>query len=195
MSYLGSILIIIYSLTFSRVDNNIQSYKKADKYNVGDTIKWSPTYKLTAEDFKGTYSAQYMSNASKGHDTAGLSQLNILYEIKAVDRKLKIDAYAVFLKNKSFLKSTWSEVLKHEQAHFDIAQIYALKFAKIVNETDCPIKSTDCFFNVVDSAYKKIMAELESKQRDFDLAWIGELSRRQYYSWIQQELKGLMEGK
>lgn len=91
------------------------------------------------------------------------------------------------------MKSTWSEVLKHEQAHFDIAQIYALRFANIVNETDCKL-SADCFFNVVDATYKKIMAELAHQQNDFDLAWIGELSRRQYYSWIQQELKGLMEG-
>lgn len=195
MNYLGGILVIVYSLFFVHVDHGIQSSAIKDDCNVGDTIRWSPTYKLSPEDFKGIYTTAYLSDKVSGHDTAGLSQLNILYEFKAVDRKLKIDAYAIFLKDKSFLKSTWGEVLKHEQAHFDIAEIYALKFAKTVNETECPMRSSDCFFNLVETTYKSTMIELQNKQNDFDLSWIGELSRRQYYTWIEQELKTLLAEK
>ena len=89
MNYLGSILVIVYSLLFVHVDHGIQSSAIKGDCNVGDTIKWSPTYKLTWEDFKGTYTTAYLSDKVTGHDTAGLSQLGVLYQIKVVNNKLK----------------------------------------------------------------------------------------------------------
>jgi len=102
MNYLGSLLVVFNLLFF-----HLQSLAEKDDHNLGDTIKWSPSYNLTREDFTGTYSTPYLSDPTKDYDTAALSQLNILYEFKTVDRRLKINAYAIFIKDKSFLKSSW----------------------------------------------------------------------------------------
>jgi len=84
-------------------------------------------------------------------------------------------------------------VIKREQARFDIAEICALKFAKAVNETDCPIvRGGDCFFKALETEYKKALIEFDNRQKDFALSWIGELSRQQYYARIEQELKQLL---
>ena len=68
-------------------------------------------------------------------------------------------------KNKSWglVKNEW--ILKHEQGHFDIAEIFARQLNKLVNEYQFNKSS---FQKDLDAIYKSVVAEKEKFQQQYD---------------------------
>ena len=57
--------------------------------NTGDTVVWSPTYKLSFDDFKG---APKVEDTTKRIDTSAVSSTGIRYHIKYDHHKMRIEA-------------------------------------------------------------------------------------------------------
>jgi hypothetical protein len=102
-------------------------YSQNQKYFENDTIIiWNENSKLKWTDFKG-------SEVLKNHllDRAGTSYGLYIYPRKFLSNEyLKLNVIALFYKQSSWSIEYSSELLKHEQLHFDIAEIYARKLRR-----------------------------------------------------------------
>jgi hypothetical protein len=94
-----------------------------------DEIYWSPDKVLSWRDFQGipNYGCGYSAITSSG----------IEYDCQA-----KGDCFTITVRSEFFKKESWVKAiamdsggLKHEQGHFDIAEVYARKFRKAISET------------------------------------------------------------
>jgi len=122
-----------------------------------DHIKWEENRKLTWEDFKAA--------PLKIGNTAAMTttHLGFSYTIKNGIITYKVECR--FEKNKSWglVKNDW--VLKHEQGHFDIAEIFARNLNKSINEYQFNKSS---FQKDLDAIYKSVVAEKEKYQQQYD---------------------------
>lgn len=94
-----------------------------------DEIYWSQDKSLSWVDFQGipNYGCGYSAITSSG----------IKYDLQANAGSYNMTVRSEFFKKESWVKTIAmdSSGLKHEQGHFDIAEIYARKFRKAISET------------------------------------------------------------
>jgi hypothetical protein len=91
-----------------------------------DTIIWQQDSLLTREDFKGRVSKQW----------AGCAATCIMIIPIETNGNVVFSVQAVFIKSKSNIIQTSDYVLKHEQLHFDICELYARKLRKMMSDKD-----------------------------------------------------------
>ena len=84
-----------------------------------DTIHWRPDYKLKWEDFQGKPDTTVIALA--------VCASEITYQYKIVDGKLTYTIGCFFDKKKSWIKYNMAAITDHEQGHFDISKLFALK--------------------------------------------------------------------
>ncbi len=106
-----------------------------------------------------------MVKDSTQYEYSALSRLSINVEFEIDNDKVNYSVNTVFHKLKSFIILKDSVVLKHEQLHFDIAELFAMKIRR-----DFKKLKED---NIIDiSKYRKKYDEhvddMESKQQEFD---------------------------
>ncbi len=129
-------------------------------------IIWKASKKLTWDDFQGE------------SDSVTIGQAKTTYRIRISPEEVKVDEYGRMLNYKQmtttaeFLKNlSWSYakfdtvVLKHEQLHFDIAELYARKIRHKFYENKLD-KIAD--FNTYSNDYKRLWEECTALQRKFD---------------------------
>lgn len=146
-----------------------------------DHIKWEENRKLTWEDFKAA--------PLKIGNTAAMTttHLGFSYSIKNGIITYKVECR--FEKNKSWglIKNDW--VLKHEQGHFDIAEIFARNLNKSINEYQLNKSS---FQKDLDAIYKSVVAEKEKFQQQYDDETDYSRNKTKQEEWfkkIESELK------
>jgi predicted secreted Zn-dependent protease len=90
----------------------------------GTAIAWSKPRLLTWADFQGT---PLRSSAN-----AALSQVSILPHAEATGETIEYEVKAMFNPTQSWIKvdKKTSYLLKHEQGHFDIGELFARKMRK-----------------------------------------------------------------
>ena len=114
-----------------------------------DTLFWKATDTLTWNDFKGTpdRSARYLAISATG----------ITYTYKFSGEDLNFQVRAFFVRSKSWRNyGTDLKVLRHEQGHFDITEIYARKLASQLKQLK-PSKTT--FRQSIEALGEKIIKE------------------------------------
>lgn len=124
----------------------------AQSKNNSDKIIWNPTYKLKWEDFQSTPDTP---------DTfAAISFVTI--DCFYSHENKKYYANAIFLKNLSWSKEKFrnSNILKHEQKHFDITEIYARLL--LLSLKNVGVKNT--YRHIYDS----ITTEMRNMQKQYD---------------------------
>jgi hypothetical protein len=110
------ILIIVSTLFF--VNSNISFGQ-----NIEDLIIWSENKKLTWADFKGVNKDTLFKGAK--------SATGIMISPYSSDNKnYKYRVFAYFEMDKSFTDNDFEYILKHEQLHFDITELFARKIRK-----------------------------------------------------------------
>ena len=153
-----------------------------------DTIKWSPDYKLTISDFKElNYNFKPRRYDTAKFHVLAYSAVQIGFTFRSEKGKLFVDAFGIFIRSKSWIKGPDESPVRHEQAHFDIAEIYARKFEKSVQEINNIENRT--FWNSFDKRYKEINESLLKEQDNFDDYAFTSLGRDYYYKKIADELK------
>ena len=126
-------------------------------------IKWDINNKLTFEDFKGIVPANEIGAAS---------MINIEYKVVSQSvwtGRIKMEIFATFDTTNSWFrqedKST--NLLIHEQGHFDIAQSFSKKLQDRVNRE---IKSAEDFNEKFKNIYDNIYEEYYNLQVEYDKA-------------------------
>lgn len=140
---------------------------KAKIYNVANPkqyetqIEWSADRKLTWGDFKGKPDTiEYPNTLALTHSGFGYeSGINLLKEGE-------IFVQSVFNTNKSWVvpKGRNDYVLRHEQIHFDITEIYSRKLRKEL--ADAKITSSNLV--KAKTIFDKVFNELQKRQDKYD---------------------------
>ena len=134
--------------------------QKKEKLNVkklkNDTIIWQKDSLLTREDFKGKVTKEW----------AGCCVAAIMIVPNESDGNMLFSVQAVFIKSKSNIIQTSDYILKHEQLHFDICELFARKLRKMMLETDFTKVKT--IIHEIQTMYNKINMEYAKFQEKYD---------------------------
>lgn len=158
-----------------------------------DTLTWDASRKLTWEDFKAIPDAD--------SDAAALTASGITfgYSVKTADKRIvdvKTTVEAHFYPNKSwYIKHKGdNHILKHEQLHFDITELYARKFREQLRSL--PMHRT--VTKQMDKMHVAINEALNEAQKRYDKETQHSLNRELQKQWeetIFKELKALDQFK
>jgi hypothetical protein len=153
----------------------------------GDSvIKWSENYRLQYSDFMGEDKAAH-TNSQVLFDTSAAMHYSIRWKVKLDSGKNRISAFAVFYPKISWMSQKGPFVLKHEQGHFDIAEIYAKKFEQEVNASG--ISDVKEFISFLAELYKQASDECKKEQDKYDEWTRNTPGQEYYYKWIDEQLK------
>lgn len=153
-----------------------------------DVLVWNQNRLLTWEDFKGDSSN---ANFSLSANTA--------YKLKYIIPDIRNDSVfikvsALFYCNQSWkTKSAESKgnLLKHEQKHFDLTELYARKLRKqLINSKLISLR----WLEEIQASYDKIKKELDNAQDTYDKETIHSQRIPKQLEWdkkIATELKSL----
>lgn len=123
-----------------------------------DTLFWSPGYKLAWMDFKGKPgpASRHLATTFSG----------IAYTYRLSNKAITYKVVAFFDRNKSWKKpAVTDEILRHEQGHFDITQIFARKLEKEFANLAAPHKITGKQLEVI---AEKIIKDKNACQQLYD---------------------------
>ena len=142
-----------------------------------DPLKWG--------DFKGSRPDQY-------HGDAG-SMVKIKAVPYLVRKKIRYDVYTLFDRTKSWALEKSPQLLKHEQLHFDIAELYARKIRKRILRLSENKKNNLKTYN---HEIRKLLKESNDFDRLYDIETLhGSLTRKQkeWEAKIQSALSELKD--
>lgn len=149
-------------------------------------LTWNENRKLTWNDFQG----KPMDNTAEVAMTA--SSVEFYYYTKNNQVGWTVTA-------KYFPKLSWSKknlqsdyILKHEQLHFDITELYTRLFRKRLKESVKSIKDMD----KIKSISKQIMKEWNNEENDYDRETQHSTDEKKQAEWnlnLQQRLDALKE--
>lgn len=152
----------------------------------GDEIYWRKGIKLTWDDF------QAEPNLKSGHTAVTSSRIkqNIYY---GGNDSVSVAINACFLPNKSWVAFYGKEdsILQHEQLHFDICELHARKFRKIV--ADSTFSNVDIRNSLV-NILNQIWLDLDAMEKLYDQETKRSMDRNKQKEWeikIEKELKEL----
>lgn len=122
-----------------------------------DYIKWQESRRLTWDDFK--------AEPLQIGNTAAMTTTHLGFSYNVANGKATYKIDCRFEKKRSWglVKNDW--ILKHEQGHFDIAEIFARKLNKSVSEYQFNRAS---FKKDLDGIYKSVVDEKENFQQQYD---------------------------
>lgn len=138
-------------------------------------IEWSLERKLTWEDFKG------VPNLKENPDTLALTSSGFGYETGVgMFKKGEIFVQSVFYTNQSWFvpEGETDYVLRHEQIHFDITEIFSRKLRKELVEA----KVTSTNFITAKPIFDRVFNEMRNRQKRYDQETVrGEKKETQEY--------------
>lgn len=151
-------------------------------------IVWSNTYKLSWEDFSGEPNYRHRSDAL----TSSSIYFGYRFDGK---RTYDVEVYASFFKDKSWIKeeSPNGYLLRHEQGHFDLTEIYARKLRKELTRYAQNGRSLEKNY---DRIFDKYFQLLEKEQDAYDHETHHSLDRSTQQKWdkyISDELHSLRD--
>jgi predicted secreted Zn-dependent protease len=150
----------------------------------GNYINWSAGRKLVWDDF--------MAQPDKQGDAAALTATHLGFSHSVVSGKVSYNIECRFDKNKSWgrVKNDW--ILKHEQGHFDIAEIFARKLHKAVFAYRF---NRNSFQKDLDALYTGIVKEKEAFQQQYDDETDYSRNKVKQEEWVKKIEKMLEEFK
>lgn len=129
-----------------------------------EELSWSVNEKLTWDDFK--------ASADYSHPYAAITYSGMSYGFSAdvINGEVYVnyEVNCFFVPNKSWVKRRYkgdNELLKHEQLHFDITELYTRKFREELSK----MTFTDNVKAEIKAVYKRITNEKVSFQEKYDL--------------------------
>ena len=138
-------------------------------------IDWSSEKRLDWNDFQAP--------PVKNTDAAALTATHLGFSYSFMNGKVTYDIICRFDKTKSWglVKNDW--ILKHEQGHFDIAEIFARRLHQAVSEYKFNRKT---FQKDLDEIYKQIVAEKEAYQNEYDTGSDYSRHKRSQNDWLKK---------
>ncbi len=174
-NYILLLFICILSFSFTKLFQNNEA-----------KIIWSKDRQLTWDDFKG--------KPIKGGQRAAFtdSGMDLQFSYEGENQLLKITSHTYFLKNRSSVnpEKKSDEILKHEQGHFDISEIYSRKLHKNIMEEKLKEKILNKKMAEIASKYKN---ELDKFQDLYDKETNHSINKEKQLDWNNRIAKQLKE--
>ena len=128
--------------------------------NAQDKIFWDKNRKLEWADFQ----SKYRPNTSNAAATTfcGISYLLNSSTKKFSAKQVKIESFFIPSKSWAHLEHKTDLVLMHEQSHFDIAELFARRFRKIISDKTMDAKSLQQFYTEIYDDYKDYQQDYET---------------------------------
>jgi hypothetical protein len=152
-----------------------------------DLLEWNEFYQLAWDDFQGQPTAESIGDAG--------TAVNIKAKPFYIKRRIMYDVDVYFNRKQSWARAKSDALLRHEQLHFDIAELYARKIRKrIVALQENGVSD----IKIYNSAIKQILEESNDADRQYDLETLhGALTKKQLI-WerrVKEQLQGLKDYK
>jgi uncharacterized protein DUF922 len=170
---------------YALILTSLLAFTQADKK---DLILWSPDYKLQWQDFKG--------NPQGGTTLKAMTWSTIQLETSKIDASgVALTICASFIKSKSWRKKDAegnSNLLTHEQKHFDITEIYARKMRKKLSETT--FTNPKQAQQIIQRLYNETFSESAAEQKKYDAETNHSINKEVQEKWnaaIETELQSL----
>jgi hypothetical protein len=144
-----------------------------------DTIVWRADSLLTKDDFKSK-----SKGAALGFTASGI----FLYPSEN-GGALVFYVEAIFMKSKSYITKYSDYVLKHEQLHFDVCELYARKLRQKISETD--FKKVRNVQQIIQNMYTRNMQEFSKEQEKYDKDTEHGLNAAKQQVWVDDIHKRL----
>ena len=165
-------ILIFFTAQFSNAQRLNENVERIDEYEV----VWDVDRKLTWEDFKATPPSISETNASAstncGFDVSAQSNSN--RQLIAVTIK------NIFYGNKSWVrmdKSDLTKLLEHEQAHFDLCEVYARRLRKRVEDSNYKLN--------IDTAILEVFEAFKQRQLLYDKETNHSRNKEKQAEWIK----------
>jgi predicted secreted Zn-dependent protease len=143
-------------------------------------IDWNAGKKLNWSDFKG--------EPKKNYAAAALTSTNIKIDCGYSNNKAQYHIRCRFDKNKSWGRIKNDYILSHEQAHFDIAEIYARKLNKLFKSYK---PDQNNFSRDVNKIYENLMQEYNNAQEEYDKQTNFSINKIKQEEWLEKVSKEL----
>ncbi|MBS1600300.1 MAG: DUF922 domain-containing protein [Bacteroidetes bacterium] len=146
-------------------------------------IDWHWDRKLNWNDFK--------AEPRKGDGAAALTSTNIKIDCEYHNNEAVYHIRCSFDKNKSWGRVKNDYILSHEQAHFDIAEIYARKLNRSLKSYK---PDENNFSQDVNKIYEKLMQEYYKRQEEYDKETnfsINKIKQEEWLKKVSSELNAL----
>lgn len=143
-----------------------------------DTIYYSPIRKLTWADFQG----KPLQSTLEAAITASGYAYNARIEYLDNKPTLSVEVYCFFTKHNSWRRSEIDDTyhLEHEQHHFDITFLGAMKFINAIQQTHFAYKN---FGHTLNNLFKKSISDNNQWQDQYDTETSHSLNIVQQDAW------------
>lgn len=168
------LLLFCSSITFSQEDETIT-------WNIDQQLKW--------EDYMGKLDPEVFANAKTSYKIEFVPENVLVDEHDRMPNYKKVTVVARFYKKYSWSVSRDTELLKHEQLHFDIAELFARKIRKRFSELKAKAESR---FSIYYSEYKVLWAECRAYQRRYDQETNHGVNIQKNKEWVKLVQKELL---
>jgi hypothetical protein len=148
-----------------------------------NVIEWDKSYKLNWTDFEGKPDK---NNEYKAISVASIEFKEMVYNKKDAHGKIK----TLFYKTESWTRSQSEMLLKHEQGHFDITEIYARYLRKKLNNKQFKKNTVS---KELENIYNKIEQEKNNYQDTYDKETVHGKNSEKNREWEERILKQLDE--
>lgn len=159
----------------------------SQKESVKDSILWNKDYELEWSDFKGAVPFGDLGIKKAASSLETLASCIDFFEDSIPVFKVE----AIFIKSKSWTILKNDDLLKHEQGHFDITEIYVRKLRrKYLELNKQKVSSVEKYSQEFEKTQNEL--DLEHQLYDKEVYFIPE-NREIWFKKIAKELKELEE--
>jgi predicted secreted Zn-dependent protease len=152
-----------------------------------DLLEWNEYYQLSWDDFQGRPTPESIGDAG--------TAVNIKAKPYYIKHQIMYDVDVYFDRKRSWARAKSDALLRHEQVHFDIAELYARKIRKRVTTLQ---ENGVSDIKIYNAAIKEILEESNEADQEYDLETLhGALTKKQL-SWerrVKEQLQGLKDYK
>lgn len=147
-------------------------------------IRWTPSRRLHWEDFKG--------KPDPGSENVALTSTHIRFQYTIEEKSFRYNVSCQFNKIQSWARIRSEPILAHEQAHFDLAELYSRKLRQAVSN----YKFREGFAEQdLDALYDSIMKEHHIVQQTYDSDTDHSRNKEQQTQWLRRINVSLMSNE
>jgi hypothetical protein len=149
-----------------------------------DEISWTADYHLKWDDFK--------AKVAVGNKFSALTHSGFTASYSSVGNKVDFNVQSTMERDKSWVKpeKKTDYLLKHEQGHFDITEIFTRKLRKRLVEKKFKSKTFESEYH---SIYENTLKELHSEQEKYDDETEHSIAEKKQEEWNLKITKQLEE--
>jgi hypothetical protein len=163
---------------------NPQQFRETDESSKANEIEWNPQRKLKWDDFMATPPPVSVTNAS--------ASTNCGFDVSAESDNNK-ELIAVRIKNIFYCDKSWvrtdkrnrSDLLEHEQAHFDLCEVYARRLRKRVKDSNYKLD--------IDNAIFEVFEAFRERQKLYDKETNHSRNKEKQVAWLKTIADELQE--